>query len=104
MGLPCRIVSYSYMNLLLIGITLGTIGKLLLGVAVLRVHLGILHEHKIDEVVLNSIKREQTITLAALALILVGFLFEILFYAGSTDLLTCVGSECANAAAAAFAE
>jgi len=82
------------MSLLLWGLTIGTIGKLILGFAVLRVHLGILHEHKIDGAVLSSIKREQTITMLALALILAGFILEVLFYADFTNFLTCVGTDC----------
>ncbi len=85
------------MNLLLWGITLGTIGKLVLGIAVLRVHVYILREHKIDNVVLKALKREQYVTVFGLALIIVGFLCEVLFYNGSTDLLSCIGEECVAA-------
>ncbi len=82
------------MNLLLWGITLGTLGKLVLGIAVLRVHVYILREHKIDQVVLNALKREQYVTLFGLLLIVAGYLCEILFYNGSTNLLQCLGVEC----------
>jgi len=81
------------MNLLLIGLTVGTFGKILLGVAVLRVHLGILHEHHIDNVVLRSIKREQVLTLVGLLLIVMGYLFEMFFYTGTLSFL-CAGPEC----------
>ena len=81
------------MNLLLIGLTLGTVGKLVLGIAVLRVHVGILKEHRIDNAVLKAIKREQWVTLFALLLIVLGYVFEIIFY-GGTPLLTCTGGEC----------
>lgn len=90
------------MNFLLWGITLGTIGKLVLGIAVLRVHIRILEEHRIDGVVLSVIKREHWITLLALLLILIGYLMEISFYRGSTNLLSCVGASCASAIQAAF--
>jgi hypothetical protein len=83
------------MNLLLWGITLGTIGKLVLGIAVLRVHVHILREHKIDAIVLKSLKREQYVTALGLALIVFGFMLEILFYNQSTNLLECLGAECA---------
>ncbi len=83
------------MNLLMWGITLGTVGKLILGIAVLRVHVYILREHKIDQVVLNALKREQYVTLFGLLLIVAGYLCEILFYNGSTNLLQCLGIECA---------
>lgn len=90
------------MNLLLWGITLGTVGKLILGVAVLRVHVYILREHKIDDVVLRALKREQYVTFVGLLCIVFGFAFEILFYNGSTDFLTCTGDACTGLIRAAF--
>lgn len=82
------------MNMLLWGLTLGTVGKLILGYAVLRVHVYILREHRIDNIVLKAIKREQFVTLLGLALILIGFLFEVYFYNYSTDLFSCTGEDC----------
>ncbi len=90
------------MNLLLWGITLGTIGKLILGIAVLRVHVHILREHKIDNVVLKSLKREQVVTIFGLLLIVIGYAFEIFFYYGSTEFLSCLGEECASLVRAAL--
>lgn len=84
------------MNLLLWGITLGTIGKLVLGIAVLRVHVYILREHKIDNVVLKALKREQLVTVIGLLMIVLGYALEIFFYYGSTEFLSCVGEECAS--------
>lgn len=83
------------MNLLLWGLTMGTVGKLVLGYAVLRVHVHILREHRIDNVVLIAIKREQLVTLIGLVLIVVGFFLEVYFYNFSTDLLSCTGENCA---------
>lgn len=90
------------MNLLLWGITLGTVGKLVLGIAVLRVHVYIIREHKIDNVVIRALKREQIVTLFGLALIILGYVSEIYFYSGSTEFLDCVGAECAGLINAAF--
>ena len=90
------------MNLLLWGLTLGTLGKLVLGIAVLRVHVYILREHAIDDVVLKALKREQYVTLFGLTLIVVGFLLEIYFYQGSTEFLSCSGPECAALLNAVF--
>ncbi len=90
------------MNLLLWGITLGTVGKLVLGIAVLRVHVYILREHRIDDVVLRALKREQYVTLFGLLLIIIGFTLEILFYHGSTEFLACIGQECAGVVSGAF--
>jgi hypothetical protein len=90
------------MNLLLWGITLGTIGKLVLGIAVLRVHIRIFQEHSIDGVVLKAIKREHYVTVIGLLFIVVGYVCEVYFYSGSTQLLDCLGAECAGAINAAF--
>ncbi len=90
------------MNLLLWGITLGTIGKLVLGIAVLRVHIRILQEHSIDGIVLKAIKREHYVTVIGLLLIVVGYIFEISFYSGSTQLFNCIGAQCAGAINSAF--
>ena len=85
------------MNLLLLGLTIGTLGKIVLGIAVLRVHMRIFEEHKIDNIVLRSIKAEQVVTIIGLALIVIGYALEVYFYSGSTNLLSCVGEECAAA-------
>ncbi len=90
------------MNLLLWGLTLGTVGKLTLGLAVLRVHIRIFQEHKIDGIVLTAIKREHLITIFALLLIFIGYVCEVLFYSASTELFECVGAACTGAIDAAF--
>jgi hypothetical protein len=90
------------MNLLLWGITLGTLGKLIVGIAVLRVHIRMFEEHSIDGVVLKAIKREHYLTILGLTFIVIGYIFEILFYQGSTQFFSCVGAECATAVQAAF--
>lgn len=90
------------MNLLLWGITLGTVGKLILGIAVLRVHIRMFEEHSIDNIVLQAIKKEHYLTIFALLLIVLGYFFEVYFYNSSTQLLNCSGAECAAAVSAAF--
>ncbi len=90
------------MNLLLWGITLGTIGKLILGIAVLRVHIRIFEEHKIDGVVLKAIKREHLVTIIGLIFIVLGYVLEVLFYQGSTQFFDCIGAECGAVINAAF--
>lgn len=88
------------MNLLLWGITIGTIGKLILGIAVLRVHVYILKEHKIDGVVLSALRREQYVTTFGLLLIVLGYLAEMMFY--NSGLPPCIGTECASLIQSAF--
>jgi hypothetical protein len=82
------------MNLLFWGVTLSFLGKMVLGVAVLRVHLGILKEHKIDNVVLNAIRREQVFTLIGIGLIVIGYALEAYFYS-QINLFSCEGTNCA---------
>ncbi len=68
------------MILLYAGLAIGTLGKIVLGFAVWRVHAHILEEHKIDKVVLQSIRRERYVTLFGILLIVIGFMFEFAFY------------------------
>lgn len=68
------------MNLLILGLTIGMIGKVLLGITVLRVHIWILKEHTIDGAVLRAIKKERLVTYGALALIVLGYLLEVTSY------------------------
>lgn len=81
------------MNLLFWGLTIGMVGKVILGIAVLRVHMGIMHEHKIDGVVIKSIQRERWVTFFALFLILLGYTMEIVFYE-FTPLFHCPLGDC----------
>ena len=81
--------------------TLSFLGKIILGIAVLRVHSGILHEHKIDGAVLRVMRRERYITLLGLALIMIGYILELVFY-GHTPFLMCGGEECDTAISRIF--
>lgn len=72
------------MLLLYIGLTLSTLGKLILGFAVLRVHEYIFTERKIDGVVLRAIRRERYITFCAILCIIIGYVFEMYFYSNAT--------------------
>lgn len=88
------------MNLLLWGLTIGTIGKLVLGIAILRVHAYILREHKIDNVVLAALRRERYFTALGLLLVVIGYLLEVFFYGDATNLLECAGDACVGAVSA----
>lgn len=69
---------------LYLGLTLGIIGKLILGIAVWRIHAHIIREHKIDGVVLQAMRRERYITLFGIFLLILGYVLEILFYSTAT--------------------
>lgn len=84
------------MNILFWGITLGVLGKLALGLAVLRVHTIIRRERKIDNAVVASIKREEIITCVGILLIVVGYILEVAFYNG-LNFFSCFGTNCAAA-------
>lgn len=71
------------MLILYAGLGVGTLGKVILGVAVWRVHEYILKEHKIDNIVLRAIRRERYITAAGVALIIIGYILEVAFYAAN---------------------
>ena len=68
------------MDLLFWGITAGFLGKVLLGVTVIRVHSRIVKEHHIDEAVIKEMKSEKLLAVAGIMLIVIGYLFEIAFY------------------------
>ncbi len=87
------------MNLLFWGITISTIGKLMLAFGVLWAHSEILHEHRIDNRVLKSFKVERVLTLIGILLIVLGYAMEMFFYGFTTDLLTCWNEDCAAGAA-----
>ena len=67
-------------DLIFIGLTLTTIGEILLGVAVLLVHQKVRHDHGIDGPVLKEIKREKNITILAIILIIIGYILQIEFF------------------------
>mgnify|MGYP006290428201 CR=1 FL=1 len=90
------------MNLLFWGLTLGTIGKVMLALGVLMAHSQLEHEHRIDERVIRTFHKERTITLVGLALIVIGYAIEISFYGFTTSLLACHGPECQAAVGGLF--
>lgn len=67
-------------DLLFWGLTIGTAGKILLGVTVVSVHWKIVKEHKIDKLVLREMRKERNVALVGIALVVTGYIFEVLFY------------------------
>lgn len=67
-------------DLLFWGITLGTFGKIVLGITVVSVHWKIVKEHKIDGAVLKEIRKERNFAIFAILCILVGYMLEIAYY------------------------
>lgn len=68
------------MNWFNIGLTIDTIGKILLGITVLMVHRNVLKEHKIDVQVLRTMKKEQMLGVSGILLIVAGYVLQLLFH------------------------
>jgi len=68
------------MDMLFWGLTLGMVGKVFLGIAVISVHWRIVKEHKIDRVVLTEMRRERNLAFVGIALIVAGYAFELISY------------------------
>ncbi len=61
-----------------ISLTLDVIGTVLIAFAALRVHHRVLHEHKMDRKVFKVMRREQSIGILGVVLVLIGYLTQIL--------------------------
>ncbi|MFT5832166.1 MAG: hypothetical protein ACI9SY_000549 [Candidatus Paceibacteria bacterium] len=83
------------MSLLFLGMTMSVIGKGMLGLAIIWVHITMATERTIDEQVIKAFRRETIITIIALLLIGVGYFLEVIALGGFTALLNCDGTECA---------
>lgn len=65
------------MNLELLGFTLDVIGKIMVAYTAIMVHYRFWKEHKIDERVFVTMKKERIIAVFGVTLILVGYLLQI---------------------------
>lgn len=83
------------MSLLFLGMTMSVVGKGMLGLAIIWVHITMATERSIDEQVVKAFRRETYITVAALLLIGVGYFLEVYALGGFSALMSCEGTECA---------
>ena len=83
------------MSLLFLGMTMSVIGKGMLGLAIIWVHVTMATERTIDEEVVKAFRRETIITIIALLLIGVGYFLEVAALGGFNALISCKGAECA---------
>lgn len=67
------------MSLHHLGFTLHVIGELVIAYAVIRMHAHVSREHRIDKIVISSIKQEKGITLFGMLLIILGYALQIPF-------------------------
>lgn len=68
------------MNWFNLGLTLDTLGKILLGITVLLVHKHIYRERRIDADVLRTMKKEQALSIFSILLIIIGYILQTLFH------------------------
>ena len=68
------------MNWFNLGLILDTSGKILLGVTVLLVHWHVSREHKVDGIVLRSMKRERLLGILGILLIIAGSVLQFVYH------------------------
>ena len=64
------------LTLSFIGFTLDLIGKVLVAYTALRVHHRVWQEHKIDKVVFRAMRRERSLGMMGIGLILLGYFLQ----------------------------
>ena len=84
------------MNILFLGMTAGVIGKAMLAYGVIIVHIKMAKERRIDEEVIESFRVELIVTLAGVALIVTGYLLELIAL-GGVEFVNCSGLACGAA-------
>lgn len=83
------------MNLLFIGATLALIGKALVVLVVLHMHMTMVSEKRIDSKVILTFQQERTLTFIALIFIIMGYFLEMVFYGFVPTLNPCGQYACA---------
>ena len=64
------------MNIEFLGFTLDVVGKVMVAFTAIMVHRRFRKEHKIDEKVFRSMRREQLLGIIGISLIILGFLLQ----------------------------
>lgn len=68
------------MDLLIVGIVLEFVGSLFIAFTALMVNHRILHEHKVDEVVLTTMRMEQYVGFFGVILLIIGFVLQVVSF------------------------
>lgn len=89
------------MSLLFWGLTLSTLGKVIVVLAVLHMHHSLVKEHRVDRRVILSYHQERILTFIGLLLIVIGYVMEVAFY-GPSNYLTCEAGVCTHTVAEWF--
>ena len=58
------------------------VGDIMIGIAVLRVHIALSKERRVDDAVIQEVKEEQRLIFVAIMLILCGLILNIIYMAG----------------------
>lgn len=66
------------MSLFALGLTLDTLGKVLLGITVLMAHWHVSKEHAIDADVLRVMRREKILGVLGIILIIIGYILMLM--------------------------
>ena len=61
-----------------IGLTISTLGEIMVAYTVVRVHYRFWKEHKVDDEVFSAMRREQRVASLGIILIIVGFLVQVM--------------------------
>ncbi len=83
------------MNLLLLGMTLSVVGKGLLALGIIWVHITMATERTIDAKVIKSFRTETIITIIGFTMIVIGYLIEVQALGGFAGMADCSGAACA---------
>lgn len=65
------------MNLTIISATFTTIGEIVIAYTVISVHHRVMKEHKIDDLVFKTMRKEQIIALIGIILIITGYTLNV---------------------------
>jgi heme/copper-type cytochrome/quinol oxidase subunit 2 len=65
------------MNTELLGFTFDVLGKIMVAFTAIMVHHRFRKEHKVDEKVFRSMRREQIIAIVGIVLIVIGYLLQL---------------------------
>ena len=83
------------MSLLFWGMTLSVVGKGMLALGIIWVHVTMANERRIDDRVIKSFRSELYLTVLGFLLIVTGYFLEIQALGGFSDLMKCHDAECA---------
>lgn len=67
------------MNINALGVLVQAFGEVMVAFTVIMVHQRVMHEHKIDQSVFAAMRRERSVGMAGIALIVVGAIIQVVW-------------------------